>query len=224
MKKSSAEKALARELQSPLAIIMRRGRAAGRRLVNRSRENSGLGIPWKKMNPRKKLLLALLLSTPLSARADCVWIPTCIPPNDAQADFLVVKLDGAEVRRISPVRPGRGHFWQCGRSTSLLTLSLLRGAEEAEMRFVEDGDPSTPLDPVSCAGGAEFAGPVSLGSYYGPKEQVLRAIRRAQNGGPPIDTNQDGRITQLDQLLLERAALGSMPDYTDFLCAEDVCP
>lgn len=206
---------------SPLAIILKRGRAAGLTLRLGSRENSGRGIPWKKLDPRKAALVLALSMLPLVARADYVWIPTCIPFVDPPADALIVRLDGIEVRRISPVYPGRSHFWQGGRSTSLISLSLLRGTEEAAMRLVEQ---DAPFDPATCTGGSELAGPVSLGSYYGPREQLLRAIRSAQNGGGPIDTNQDGQITPLDQRILERTALGEFPDYTDFICAEDVCP
>ena len=169
-------------------------------------------------------LLTILLALPLAARADCVWIPTCIVQDIPPANYLVVKLDNVEVRRISPVYSGRGHFWQCGRSTSLLSLSLLRGREEFPLFNIDDTDPEAPFDPDTCTGGVITTRPASLGSFYGPKEQLLRAIRQLQNGGGPIDTNQDGRITPTDQTILERTALGTLRDYTDFICAEDVCP
>ena len=219
-----AQEVLKKEMMSPLALIIRRGRAAGRHLMHHAPENSGRGIPWKKLDPRKSLVLALFLLLPISAKADCVWIPVCMPYKQPPAEALKIYGDGTLIREIRPMwaaSGGRTNFWVCGGSTNRLTASIVRGGVEEPMAFA---DPATVND-TDCTFTGPEAAPPTLRQFYGPKEQALRAIQQlyVMNNPKPIDTDQDGTIRANDMQLIWNTILGLMPDYTDAICTSGDC-
>ena len=169
------------------------------------------------------LFIAALLVTP-TARADCVWIPVCLAYQTPPIDALLVFLDGAKTDEKRPMwygGGGRTGFWTCGRSTSILTLQVERAGLTAPMLFSAS---SAGLNEATCTQTGPPSPPPTIGSYYGPTEQLIRAVRSAQSGGPPIDVDQNGRVEAQDLRLLELIARGQLGDRTDFICAEDVCP
>jgi hypothetical protein len=165
---------------------------------------------------RLLVVAALAAAAPVAA-ADCAWVPLCIPAHDPPIDALRVYLDDQLAREIRPMwyaSGGRTSFFQCGRASATVSLSLVRGEEES---------PKTAGAVPGASGTCETSGelaPRTLGSYFGPIEQLLRALTK----GPPYDTDADGTVRPNDAALLEAIARRAVADSTTTLCAQDECP
>lgn len=172
------------------------------------------------------MVIGLIATCAPAARADCVWIPVCLPPHDPPYEAMRLYLDGQLSHEYRPMwgvhrsQWSRTNIWACGPAAGVIELSMVLGDQESDrtqMRVGADQGPTCPLDGV--------VGRRTLGSYYGPIEQLLRAVRRNHAGDSrPVDTDRDGTIRAHDLFLLDLVARRRFADSTAAPCVEDVCP
>lgn len=170
----------------------------------------------------RTIFLSILFAS--TAKADCVWIPICMPYKTPAAEALRIYIDGVQVREIRPMwapAGGRTNFYQCGPSGGRITASIVRAGILEPLVWVDDGAANV----TDCTTTGTPVATPAIRSFYGIREQTLRAIKQLYTlpagAGRPIDTDRDGTIRANDMQLIWDHILGRFPDATDNICVSE---
>jgi len=152
-------------MQSPIAIAIRLGRRAGRRL-------RWPHVPIGKGHAPYSAFLVLLLALPAAAQSECVNLGLCFPRYDPPLSAMRVYLDGVLDHEQRPMWHASGGrrtgFFQCGEPRAVVTVTVVRGTEEsAPSAAIRLDRPDVLQD---CAGVP--AAPVTIASGKTPSERL----------------------------------------------------
>ena len=171
-------------------------------------------------------LLAVFLAIPMLASAEFVgvYIPLCFTPQATPIEALRIKQDGWPTREIRPMwaaMGGRTNLFHYGYSDRALNIYTVKGGVETPLLWGKRGT----VDEADCTATETVPAP-TLGSFYGIREQTLRALQQlyTTNDPHPIDTDEDGTIRENDMLRIWDHVVGRFPDFTYNLCTRDDCP